>query len=206
MTSTMSTRSSTCATASTGVAGLSATAASAPSVADRRRGCGAGARTPRRARSAARSRPRRSGRASSSGCSTIRWASNGHLDVGTTRAMTSGPKVRFGTNRPSITSHWMRSTPAFSRAGTPRRAGRSRRAAPTARSGSGGRWRSRPPVSHLCRRSTTSSTPRSAEACPSGWTKVLACSGEIFDPHRSGARISAATGPRLGSSEWQRLS
>ena len=32
--------------------------------------------------------------------------------------MTSGPKVRLGTKRPSITSHWMRSTPAFSRAAT----------------------------------------------------------------------------------------
>ena len=30
--------------------------------------------------------------------------------------MTSGPKVRLGTNRPSMTSHWMRSTPAFSSA------------------------------------------------------------------------------------------
>ena len=31
-------------------------------------------------------------------------------------AMTSGPNVMLGTNWPSITSHWMRSTPAFSRA------------------------------------------------------------------------------------------
>ena len=30
--------------------------------------------------------------------------------------MTSGPKVRFGTKTPSITSHWMRSTPAVSSA------------------------------------------------------------------------------------------
>ena len=30
--------------------------------------------------------------------------------------MTSGPNVRLGTNWPSMTSHWMRSTPAFSRA------------------------------------------------------------------------------------------
>ena len=38
--------------------------------------------------------------------------------------MTSGPKVRLGTNWPSITSHWMRSTPASSSAATssPRRA------------------------------------------------------------------------------------
>ena len=38
-------------------------------------------------------------------------------------AMTSGPNVRFGTNWPSMTSHWMRSTPAFSSAATssPRR-------------------------------------------------------------------------------------
>ncbi len=32
--------------------------------------------------------------------------------------MTSGPKVRLGTKWPSMTSHWMRSTPAFSRAAT----------------------------------------------------------------------------------------
>ena len=38
------------------------------------------------------------------------------LSSGRTEAMTSGPKVRLGTKRPSITSNWMRSTPAFSRA------------------------------------------------------------------------------------------
>ena len=32
--------------------------------------------------------------------------------------MTSGPKVRLGTKRPSITSHWIRSTPASSSAAT----------------------------------------------------------------------------------------
>src|SRR3954447_14368098 len=32
--------------------------------------------------------------------------------------MTSGPKVRLGTNWPSITSHWMLSTPAFASAAT----------------------------------------------------------------------------------------
>ena len=54
--------------------------------------------------------------------------------------MTSGPKVRFGTNWPSMTSHWMRSTPAFSSADhRPRRDRRSRRAAPTGRWGSGAR-------------------------------------------------------------------
>ena len=39
-------------------------------------------------------------------------------------AITSGPNVRLGTNWPSITSHWMRSTPAASRAtiSSPRRA------------------------------------------------------------------------------------
>ncbi len=32
--------------------------------------------------------------------------------------MMSGPNVRLGTNWPSMTSHWMRSTPAFSNATT----------------------------------------------------------------------------------------
>ncbi len=49
----------------------------------------------------------------------MRWASNGTLSRGRTEAMTSGPKVRFGTKRPSITSNCMRSTPAFSRATQP---------------------------------------------------------------------------------------
>ena len=53
--------------------------------------------------------------------------------------MTSGPKVRFGTNWPSMTSHWMRSTPASSSAATPRRGGRSRPAARRGRSRCGGR-------------------------------------------------------------------
>src|SRR5687768_11209006 len=48
----------------------------------------------------------------------MRWASNGTDAWGLQAAITSGPKVRFGTNRPSITSHWMRSTPASSRAAT----------------------------------------------------------------------------------------
>ena len=52
----------------------------------------------------------------SSGVFTMRWASNGTSTWSRTEAMTSGPKVRLGTNRPSMTSHWMRSTPAFSRA------------------------------------------------------------------------------------------
>src|SRR5437899_235561 len=54
----------------------------------------------------------------------MRWASNGTFTSGRTAAITSGPKVRLGTKRPSITSHWIQSTPAFSRAATssPRRA------------------------------------------------------------------------------------
>ena len=53
-----------------------------------------------------------------SGVSTIRWASNGTVACSRAAAMTSGPNVRLGTNWPSITSHWMRSTPAFSSAAT----------------------------------------------------------------------------------------
>ena len=89
-----------------------------------RRACGAGAGRPRRGRSAAGTRPRRSAAAITSGVSTIRWASNGTLTYGRAEAMTSGPNVRLGTNWPSMTSHWMRSTPAFSSAVTssPRRA------------------------------------------------------------------------------------
>src|SRR5687767_15834768 len=48
----------------------------------------------------------------------MRWASNRTDAWGRQAAMTSGPKVRFGTNRPSMTSHWIRSTPASSRAAT----------------------------------------------------------------------------------------
>ncbi len=52
----------------------------------------------------------------SSGVLTIRWASKGTVTWSRTEAITSGPKVRLGTNCPSITSHWIRSTPAFSKA------------------------------------------------------------------------------------------
>ena len=64
----------------------------------------------------------------------MRWASNGTDTCGRQAAITSGPKVRLGTKRPSITSHWMRSTPAFSSATTssPRR--RSRQAGRRVRS------------------------------------------------------------------------
>src|SRR5436190_761068 len=48
----------------------------------------------------------------------MRWASNMTAACARHAAMTSGPKVRFGTKRPSITSHWIRSTPASSRAAT----------------------------------------------------------------------------------------
>ena len=46
---------------------------------------------------------------SGSGSSTMRCASNGRVVHDRQAAMTSGPNVRFGTNCPSITSHWMRS-------------------------------------------------------------------------------------------------
>ena len=52
------------------------------------------------------------------GSVTIRWASKGISTSGRVAAMTSAPKVRFGTKLPSMTSHWMRSTPAFSRSMT----------------------------------------------------------------------------------------
>src|SRR5688572_338785 len=48
----------------------------------------------------------------------MRWASNTTAACARQAAMTSGPKVRLGTKRPSITSHWMRSTPASSSAAT----------------------------------------------------------------------------------------
>jgi hypothetical protein len=48
----------------------------------------------------------------------MRWASNSTDAWGRQAAITSGPNVRFGTKRPSITSHWIRSTPAASRAAT----------------------------------------------------------------------------------------
>src|SRR2546423_13445350 len=46
----------------------------------------------------------------------MRCASNGNTVWARHDATTSGPNVRLGTNCPSITSHWMRSTPAFSSA------------------------------------------------------------------------------------------
>ena len=47
-----------------------------------------------------------------SGSTTMRCASKGTVACGRHAAMTSGPTVRFGTNTPSMTSHWIRSTPA----------------------------------------------------------------------------------------------
>src|SRR5207248_3570756 len=46
----------------------------------------------------------------------MRWASKPTAARLRQAATTSGPNVRLGTNSPSMTSHWMRSTPAFSRA------------------------------------------------------------------------------------------
>ena len=56
--------------------------------------------------------------AMTSGVRTMRWASNGSVVWAWAAAMTAGPNVRLGTNWPSITSHWMRSTPAASSAAT----------------------------------------------------------------------------------------
>ena len=120
-------------------------------LADLRRAPGAGGCTPRRGRSGAGTRPRRSAAAIRSGVYTIRWASNGRSVQERAEWMTSGPNVRLGTNWPSMTSHWMRSTPALSSAVTasPRRAkstgstdgaiwiGRASRASPRASERSG---------------------------------------------------------------------
>ncbi len=123
MISTMSTRSSTCATAEMGVAGFNATDAFAPSEAMlpsvRCRWGQASACTIRRSHPASMYWA-----AMLSGVSTIRCASNGNVVCALVAAITSGPNVRLGTNWPSMTSHWMRSTPAASKAATssPRRA------------------------------------------------------------------------------------
>ena len=116
-----------------GVAGFSATAALAPS-SGCGRACGGGGGTASAwtmSRLAARldvaGRPARRAARPSGAPRTARRC-------GRQAAIRSGPNVRFGTNWPSITSHWMRSTPAASSAATRRRAGRSRRAAPTGRS------------------------------------------------------------------------
>jgi hypothetical protein len=43
------------------------------------------------------------------------WVSKGTLVYFRHAAINSGPNVRFGTKFPSITSNWIRSTPASSR-------------------------------------------------------------------------------------------
>src|SRR5688572_21115671 len=48
----------------------------------------------------------------------MRCASKGTAACARHEAITSGPNVRLGTKRPSMTSHWIRSTPASSRAAT----------------------------------------------------------------------------------------
>src|SRR6478752_439694 len=48
----------------------------------------------------------------------MRWASKGNDVCLRAAAMTDGPNVRLGTNWPSITSHWILSTPAASSAAT----------------------------------------------------------------------------------------
>ena len=117
MTRTMSMRSRTFSTADAGVAGLRATAAVAPSERMlsrvRCRWVHASACTMRREQPAFTYSA-----AMTSGVSTIRCASKGRSQWRRAAAITSGPKVRFGTNWPSITSHWIRSTPAASRSRT----------------------------------------------------------------------------------------
>ena len=118
ITSTRSTRSSTWPPAPAGVAGLSATAARGAELADRAERA---VQVPARLGvddQPARSRPRRSG-GEHVGLAHHQVRLERHGDVRpAATAITSGPKVRFGTNWPSMTSHWMRSTPASSSATT----------------------------------------------------------------------------------------
>ena len=100
-----------------GVAGFSATPATAPSSAmlpSVRCRCCARLGVDDQARAAGFDVPRRH----HVGGEHHQWASNGTVTRSRTDAMMSGPNVRLGTNWPSITSHWMRSTPAFSSAAT----------------------------------------------------------------------------------------
>src|SRR5262249_29361857 len=53
-----------------------------------------------------------------SGSTTIRCTSSGFCVARRTASTTSGPIVRFGTKRPSITSTWIQSPPASSEART----------------------------------------------------------------------------------------
>ena len=109
-----------------------------------RRACGGGAGTPRRGRSAAGTRPRRSGRAITSGVSTIRWASNGTRDVRPGGGDDVGPERQVG-HELAVHDVPLDEVDAglLERRRPPRRGGRSRPAAPTGRSGSGGPSRRR---------------------------------------------------------------
>ena len=49
-----------------------------------------------------------------SGSWIIRWVSSGSLVAGRSHFTSTGPNVMLGTNRPSITSTWIRSAPAAS--------------------------------------------------------------------------------------------
>ena len=53
-----------------------------------------------------------------SGSTIIRWTSRGAVAAFRIAATTAGPMVMLGTKRPSITSTWSRSAPAFSTART----------------------------------------------------------------------------------------
>ena len=123
MTSTRSTSARISLSADAGVAGLMATPARAPRpriCCARRCKCGVASwwtvmmSAPAAAKSAT----------SRSGSTIIRCTSNGRSVCGRMAATTAGPMVRFGTNRPSMTSTWMESAPAavVSRTTSPKRA------------------------------------------------------------------------------------
>ena len=109
---------------SAGVAGLSATAGRRAQLAQVPERAVQVDGRPRRGRSRSGTRPRRSGGPGRRVAPPSGGPRTGTATSSRVEAITSGPNVRLGTNRPSITSHWMRSTPAFSSAITssPRRA------------------------------------------------------------------------------------
>ena len=82
------------------------------------RACGAGAAQASAWTISRCSRPRRTRRPSRRASAPSGGPRTAASVCGRAAAMTSGPNVRLGTNWPSITSHWMRSTPASSSAAT----------------------------------------------------------------------------------------
>ncbi len=73
------------------------------------------------------SRPRRGSVHEAAGSVIIRWASSGSAGQRPRAATTSGPNVMLGTKWPSMTSRWIRSTPAARACGDRGRGCRSRR-------------------------------------------------------------------------------